>query len=85
LTNFIIQFLLFSSSVGTLWFLSRKNDQHIYGLYISLLSQPVWLYESITKEQWGILCVSFLYVIIAVRGILEQRRNKKDKDDMIGI
>ncbi len=75
--NFIIQFLLLSSSILTIWFLSKKNEKHIYGLYISLLSQPVWLYESITKDQWGIFAVSFIYIIIAVNGIKKQEKINK--------
>jgi len=63
----IIQIIIFSSSCGAIWLLSRDKEWKAWGYLIGLIGQPLWIYDSLRHEQWGIFAVSlwFAYCYLA--------------------
>jgi hypothetical protein len=47
----------------------RLAGRHRDGWWLSLASQPFWFYAATTARQWGILALSVLYTVAAVRGL----------------
>jgi len=62
-----IGILLFGCSA--VWFVSRKEKWMRWGYILGVLSQPFWLWTSITHEQWGIAILSAWYTYSWSMGI----------------
>lgn len=39
---------------------------------LGLLAQPAWFFTAIHHEQWGLLCLNFLYGYSWLRGFINQ-------------
>lgn len=46
-----------------IWMIGRNKSWSKWGYVVGLASQPFWIYETITQQQWGILflCIFYLY------------------------
>ena len=55
---------------GSAIYLVGRNDKYKkYGYILGLLSQPFWLYSSLTSGQWGIFALSIWYTYSWSNGI----------------
>jgi len=55
--------------VLSVWFVGRKESWSRWGFVFGLLSEPFWVYETISKEQWGILALTLFYAYAWGQGI----------------
>ena len=54
----------------------RKSAQK-WAPICGLLVQPIWIYVGYTTAQWGVLFVSFAYMVVWARGIKTYWMDKK--------
>ena len=52
-----------------LWLVSRTEDWKKWGYVLGLLAQAFWYWETITKQQWGIVALNVLYTYSWCQGI----------------
>lgn len=53
----------------SIWFVTREEDWKRWGYIFGVLSQPFWIYETTTKEQWGILAMTLFYAYSWSQGV----------------
>jgi hypothetical protein len=63
-----IQLLLLICGASSIVLLSEPNLL-IFGYLVVLFSQPIWMYETWKKRQWGIFILAFVYTASALNGI----------------
>lgn len=74
----IIQFCIFVLSASAIWFVGSTEKWSKYGYVLGLLSQPFWFYSTITKEQYGMLCLTVFYTYSWGRGFYNHFIKKKE-------
>jgi hypothetical protein len=65
----MIQSILLVLGVVSIFLLSYPHLMN-WGFIVILLAQPVWLYETYIKKQWGIFILAIFYIISAMNGLL---------------
>ncbi len=66
--NTICQIAIGFFGITALWFVTQKKPWGRWGYVLGMCAQPFWYYTAITKEQWGILVISFVYTGIWAKG-----------------
>lgn len=69
--NHILQILMVTSSILSLYLISNKK--YMPGFTIGLLGQPIWIYTTFTADMWGAFVVSVIYLYIDTKGIINHR------------
>jgi hypothetical protein len=64
----MVQTFIIIFSCSSVYLFSTKT-RFRYGFVAGLLGQPFWMYETFTKEQWGMLFVSLWFTVSHIRGI----------------
>ena len=67
--NIIIQILIVVSSCGAIWLLSQKGKWNRWGYIVGIVGQPLWFYDTLKNEQWGILAVTVWFTFSYAQGI----------------
>ncbi|MEW5745257.1 MAG: hypothetical protein AB1805_07475 [Nitrospirota bacterium] len=64
----MIQTLIIIFSCSSVYLFSTKT-RFKYGFIAGLLGQPFWIYETFTKEQWGMLIAALWFTASYIKGI----------------
>jgi hypothetical protein len=75
--DIIIQTFIFVLSASAIWVVGSDAKWSRYGYILGLCSQPFWFYSTITKEQYGMLCLTIFYTYSWGRGFYNHFIKKK--------
>lgn len=68
--DWIVQSMIVFGGAGNYWFFGSKRwDVRRWGYVVGLAGEPFWLYESISKGQWGIVIVTGFTTAFLIRGL----------------
>jgi hypothetical protein len=67
--NTILQSLLLIVGVVSFLMISKQDNKSIYGYYIGIASQPLWLVTSWMTGNWAVVCMVPFYIWGHIQGI----------------
>lgn len=66
----VAQVMIALTGVIMIYLLSCRSIRVMrWGFVASLTSQPFWIYSSVTHQQWGMLLLTCVYIVMSIRGI----------------
>lgn len=81
----MIQLIILFLSGLSIWLATSKiKRDKIFGSSIGVVAQVFWLIETYTNNQWGMFILSFWYLIVFLRIILNEGNltKKRTKDNV---
>lgn len=68
----IIQIIILVMSVLCIYMISTTGKYQRYGFIVGITVQPLWIYSTYTKEQYGMVVISIIYTLIHINGIYQR-------------
>jgi len=59
-----LQILIFTLGILDTWLLNIEDPWRKWSYPIGIISQVPWIYLSITTQQYGVLCLSIVYIFL---------------------
>lgn len=72
-----LQIIIFILGVVDIGLLNSEDPWRKWGYPLGIISQIPWCYLSITTEQYGVLCLSIVYIFLFSSGTYKHLIKKK--------
>ena len=76
-----IQISIVVFSGAAIWLLSTDCSWRRWGFVIGLLGQPIWFYDSLRREQYGVFALALWFTYCYIRGIYNFWGKKNGTND----